>query len=181
MLSRRVTRANFLVPVPRVDSLEVLNGRLTANCQADLQRQLRGKSACCQRLNAVILERALNNQWAAARTELQYSLRHRSGEEVCRSRHVNPVSSLLCVDFTDRRNYSSVSGDRYFSMTMRGNSAGWSVLLLSASPRLRRPSFTFEQMALKDCVLTDRVKLRPKCTKDVSCQCALKTGHVSAG
>jgi len=39
------TRQNFLVPVPRVDSLEVLNGRLTANCQADLQRQLRGKSA----------------------------------------------------------------------------------------------------------------------------------------
>jgi transposase len=39
------TRHNFLVPVPRVDSLEVLNDRLTANCRADLQRQLRGKSA----------------------------------------------------------------------------------------------------------------------------------------
>ena len=46
------TRANFLVPVPRVDSLEVLNERLTANCQADLQRQLRGKSAT----KAVLLE-----------------------------------------------------------------------------------------------------------------------------
>lgn len=39
------SRSNFLVPVPRVDSLEVLNVRLADDCQKDLQRQLRGKSA----------------------------------------------------------------------------------------------------------------------------------------
>ena len=39
------SRSNFLVPVPRVDSLEVLNVRLADDCQKDLQRQLRGKAA----------------------------------------------------------------------------------------------------------------------------------------
>lgn len=38
-------RRNFLVPVPRVESLDVLNGALTHSCQQDLQRQLRGKTA----------------------------------------------------------------------------------------------------------------------------------------
>jgi hypothetical protein len=36
-------RRNFLVPVPRVDSLETLNRQLRERCQADLERQLRGK------------------------------------------------------------------------------------------------------------------------------------------
>lgn len=36
-------RSNFLVPVPRVDSLATLNRQLEERCQADLQRQLRGK------------------------------------------------------------------------------------------------------------------------------------------
>ena len=39
------SRSNFLVPVPRVDSLEVLNVRLVDECQKDLLRQLRGKAA----------------------------------------------------------------------------------------------------------------------------------------
>lgn len=39
------SRSNFLVPVPRVDSLEVLNVRLADDCQKDLLRQLRGKVA----------------------------------------------------------------------------------------------------------------------------------------
>ena len=39
------SRSNFLVPVPRVNSLEVLNVRLADDCQKDLQRQLRGKAA----------------------------------------------------------------------------------------------------------------------------------------
>ena len=39
------SRSNFLVPVPRVDSLEVLNVRLVDDCQRDLLRQLRGKAA----------------------------------------------------------------------------------------------------------------------------------------
>ena len=39
------SRSNFMVPVPRVDSLEVLNVRLADDCQKDLQRQLRGKAA----------------------------------------------------------------------------------------------------------------------------------------
>ena len=43
-------RQNFLVPVPRVDSLEVLNVRLAESCRKDLQRQLRGKSASKDRL-----------------------------------------------------------------------------------------------------------------------------------
>ena len=38
-------RRNFLVPVPRVDSLETLNRRLEQQCRDDLQRQLRGKPA----------------------------------------------------------------------------------------------------------------------------------------
>ena len=38
------SRRNFLVPVPKVDSLEVLNFRLTDDCRKDLERQLRGKA-----------------------------------------------------------------------------------------------------------------------------------------
>ena len=36
-------RSNFLVPVPRVDSLATLNQQLEERCRADLDRQLRGK------------------------------------------------------------------------------------------------------------------------------------------
>jgi len=36
-------RANYLVPVPRVDSLETLNQQLIERCSDDLKRQLRGK------------------------------------------------------------------------------------------------------------------------------------------
>jgi transposase len=36
-------RRNYLVPVPRVDSLEHLNVHLAGRCRADLERQLRGK------------------------------------------------------------------------------------------------------------------------------------------
>ena len=38
-------RSNYLVPVPRVDSLETRNRQLEQRCREDLQRQLRGKSA----------------------------------------------------------------------------------------------------------------------------------------
>lgn len=38
-------RRNFLVPVPRVDSLETLNEQLATACRLDLDRQLRGKGA----------------------------------------------------------------------------------------------------------------------------------------
>jgi len=43
-------RQNFLVPVPRVKSLETLNGQLEESCRKDLVRQLRGKSAPKQEL-----------------------------------------------------------------------------------------------------------------------------------
>lgn len=46
------SRSNFLVTVPRVDSLEVLNVRLADDCQKDLQRQLRGKAASRRRLHS---------------------------------------------------------------------------------------------------------------------------------
>lgn len=36
-------RANYLVPVPSVDSLETLNRQLVGRCRDDLERQLRGK------------------------------------------------------------------------------------------------------------------------------------------
>ena len=36
-------RRNYLVPVPRISSLESLNQQLAHSCQADLKRQLRGK------------------------------------------------------------------------------------------------------------------------------------------
>jgi transposase len=36
-------RSNFLVPVPRVDSLAELNARLTSQCQRDQERTTRGK------------------------------------------------------------------------------------------------------------------------------------------
>ncbi|MFV1968780.1 MAG: IS21 family transposase [Pirellulaceae bacterium] len=45
-------RSNYLVPVPRVDSLETLNRQLEQRCREDLQRQLRGKSAPKQELLA---------------------------------------------------------------------------------------------------------------------------------
>ena len=38
-------RKNYLVPVPRVDSLETLNRQLEQRCRKDLERHLRGKSA----------------------------------------------------------------------------------------------------------------------------------------
>lgn len=41
-------RKNYLVPVPRVDSLETLNQELVQKCQEDLKRQLRGKPASKQ-------------------------------------------------------------------------------------------------------------------------------------
>jgi transposase len=37
-------RSNFLVPVPKVDSLAELNDQLAERCRKDLDRQLRGKS-----------------------------------------------------------------------------------------------------------------------------------------
>ena len=40
----RYARANFLVPVPQVRSLEELNARLAESCRADLDRRLRGKT-----------------------------------------------------------------------------------------------------------------------------------------
>lgn len=43
-------RRNFLVPVPRVESLEALNEELLARCQKDLGRTLRGKSGPKQEL-----------------------------------------------------------------------------------------------------------------------------------
>lgn len=43
-------RRNFLVPVPRVESLETLNDQLIEHCQNDLVRQLRGKPAPKQML-----------------------------------------------------------------------------------------------------------------------------------
>ena len=39
------TRRNFLVPVPRVESLEELNAELAKRCEADLDRTLRGKTS----------------------------------------------------------------------------------------------------------------------------------------
>ncbi len=39
------TRRNFLVPVPRVSSLESLNSDLEQQCRNDLQRRLRGQTA----------------------------------------------------------------------------------------------------------------------------------------
>jgi len=45
-------RKNFLVPVPRVDSLETLNSQLVGRCQDDLTRQLRGKPSSKQSLLA---------------------------------------------------------------------------------------------------------------------------------
>jgi len=38
-------RRNFLVPIPKVESLEKLNAQLIADCRRDLQRRLRGKPA----------------------------------------------------------------------------------------------------------------------------------------
>ena len=39
----KYARLNFLVPVPEVHDLEALNAELSARCQADLERRLRGK------------------------------------------------------------------------------------------------------------------------------------------
>jgi hypothetical protein len=36
-------RSNFLVPVPAVDSLEVLNAALEERCRRDMDRAVRGK------------------------------------------------------------------------------------------------------------------------------------------
>ena len=46
------TRRNFLVPVPRVESLAQLNEELVKRCQADLDRTLRGKTGSKRELLA---------------------------------------------------------------------------------------------------------------------------------
>ena len=43
-------RSNYLVPVPRVNSLEILNQELAERCQHDLKRQLRGRPATKEEL-----------------------------------------------------------------------------------------------------------------------------------
>jgi transposase len=45
-------RSNFLVPVPAVDSLEQLNAELTARCQRDQERSVRGKAGAVATLLA---------------------------------------------------------------------------------------------------------------------------------
>jgi len=45
-------RRNFLVPVPRIESLETLNSQLESRCRQDLDRQLRGKPASKEALLA---------------------------------------------------------------------------------------------------------------------------------
>jgi transposase len=40
----RYSRANFMVPVPQVRSLDELNARLEESCRADLKRRLRGRT-----------------------------------------------------------------------------------------------------------------------------------------
>ena len=45
-------RRNFLVPVPRVESLQTLNEQLEAACRRDLERQLRGKPSPKEQLLA---------------------------------------------------------------------------------------------------------------------------------
>lgn len=46
------TRRNFLVPVPRVDSLAALNAELARRCEVDLDRTLRGKAGSKRELLA---------------------------------------------------------------------------------------------------------------------------------
>lgn len=46
------TRRNFLVPVPRVESLEALNAELLQRCDRDLDRTLRGKAGSKRELLA---------------------------------------------------------------------------------------------------------------------------------
>ena len=46
------TRRNFLVPVPRVESLAALNAELHKRCDADLDRTLRGKPGSKRQLLA---------------------------------------------------------------------------------------------------------------------------------
>lgn len=48
----RYSRANFLVPVPQVRSLDELNARLEQSCREDLKRCLRGKGKCKEELLA---------------------------------------------------------------------------------------------------------------------------------
>lgn len=49
----KYTRSHFLVPVPQVDDLEVLNRRLEESCRLDLQRKLRGKT---ERKEALLID-----------------------------------------------------------------------------------------------------------------------------
>lgn len=46
----RFSRANFLVPVPQVRSLEELNARLEESCREDLERRLRGRTGSKRKL-----------------------------------------------------------------------------------------------------------------------------------
>ena len=52
----KYSRANFLVPVPQVRSLEELNARLEQSCRDDLKRTLRGKPGSKQELLTKDLE-----------------------------------------------------------------------------------------------------------------------------
>ena len=98
------TRRNFLVPLPRVSSLESLNADLAQRCRDDLQRRLRGQSAT----KAVLLEEERSTLLPLPRQRFE-------ARRVANSR----ADSLSLVRF-DRNSYSVPTAYAHQDVTVIG-------------------------------------------------------------
>jgi len=97
-------RRNFLVPVPRVRSLEDLNADLEQRCRDDLQRRLRGQAAT----KAVLLEEERSALYALPKHRFE-ARRVASGQ----------ADSLSLVRF-DRNSYSVPTANAHQDVTVVG-------------------------------------------------------------
>ena len=98
-------RRNFLVPIPRVNSIEALNAQLEEDCRQDLQRTLRGKSGT----KAQLLDQ-----------EREYFLSLPA--EMFEARRVEtPTANSLSLVRFDRNDYSVPTAYAYHQLTAIGS------------------------------------------------------------
>ncbi len=99
------TRRNFMVPLPRVDSIEQMNAQLENDCRQDLQRTLRGKDGTKAQLLEQEREHFLSlpvESFEARRVEM-------------------PVANSLSLARFDRNDYSVPTSYAYHQLTVMGS------------------------------------------------------------
>jgi transposase len=99
------TRRNFLVPLPRVDSIEQLNAQLEEDCRQDLKRTLRGKDGTKGQLLDQEREQFLSLP-----------------DEAFEARRVEtPTANSLSLVRFDRNDYSVPTAYAYHKLTAIGS------------------------------------------------------------